>query len=62
MVLLETTDGGKDIEVKALAPLVGIGCRGFAIKAEDIADILTLGDGGIRPYLEHLSCRLLPPK
>ena len=62
MILLETTDNGTHKEVLALAPMCGIGCRGFAINRKDIEDILTLNDKGIREYLQHLTTRLLPLK
>lgn len=60
MVLIETTDEGKDVEVLALSALVGIGCKGFTFKAKDFEDILTLDNESIRRYLEHLTTRLLP--
>lgn len=60
MILLETTDNGKDREYHALGAMAGIGCRGITVNEKDIKEILKLNNEGIRDQLEYLSTKFLP--
>lgn len=60
MILLETTDGGKDREVRLMSALCGIGVRGITFKEKDLRELLELNDEQLRDKLGHLMARFLP--